>query len=125
EAMLIALKAANHARRSGYSDPIWLATDAFISAGLGDHRRAAELGAIAASQAEQSAFSPATTRFRALYFGVTFRQPLAELFDACEAIYQASVAEGDVVNAALAVRHDARMAWRVAPTREALLARLA
>ncbi len=125
QAMLIALKAATHARRHGYSDPVWVATDTFISASLNDQARAAQLGEIASRYAERSAFSPSVTLYRSLYFGEIWSKPLASLYPAGEKLYEWSIAEGDVVNAALTVRNDALLAWRVLPALDVLSERLA
>lgn len=117
-ASLIAMRAAARARSLHLSDSLWVALDSFLCASVRDYRRASLLGAVAL--ATPSRFLEASTRYRALYFGLIWTRPLASLRSQCLDIYNKAVAEGDLTTAALAVRNDALLAWRTAPTLEML-----
>ncbi|HEX2593216.1 MAG TPA: response regulator [Rhizomicrobium sp.] len=124
-AILIALKASVHAARRGYRDPAWLAADVFAHANLGQKARAAALGEVIVKYAGQSKFSPATTLYHSAFFGAIWGRPLRSLVEYGETTYQWSMAEGDMVGAAVAVRNDALLAWHCSPSLDAFQTRLA
>jgi signal transduction histidine kinase/DNA-binding NarL/FixJ family response regulator len=95
--------------------PLWLANDTFLSAMLGDFAGAARLGERAAKAASEPGFrgfAHAATLYRALYWGVIWRQPQASLRDRCRDIRDLAMAEGDLVQAAVALRNWVMIGWR-------------
>ncbi len=122
-AAFLALEGRRHAPAAARGTPFWLACDTFLCAMLGDFRRAARLGARAVdlldAQKEPSA-SAAASLYRAVFWGLVWRRSHAELRPRCLEVRDLALAEGDRVQAAIAVRNWVMIGWRTAPSLQAL-----
>jgi signal transduction histidine kinase/DNA-binding response OmpR family regulator len=114
-AALIALSSSRRASREAKPSAFWMATDTFLCAFTGDYTEAARLGDLAADVAERpeyDGFARAATLYRATYWGSIWRRPQASLRDRCLEIRDLALAEGDLVQAALAIRNWIMIGWR-------------
>jgi len=95
--------------------PLWQANDAFLAAMLGDFERAARLGeraAAAVSKPGYNGFARAATLYRALYWGSIWRRPQASLRARCREVRDLALTEGDLIQAAVAIRNWIMIGWR-------------
>jgi len=118
-AALIALSSSRRAGREAKPSAFWMATDTFLCAFTGDYAEAARLGdlaADAAARAEYDGFAQAATLYRATYWGSIWRRPQASLRARCLVIRDLALAEGDPVQAALAIRNWIMIGWRSSPS---------
>ena len=118
-AALIALSSSRRAGREAKPSPFWMATDTFLCAFTGDYAEAARLGDLAAEAAarpDYDGFAQAATLYRATYWGSIWRRPQASLRARCLEIRDLALAEGDPVQAALAIRNWIMIGWRACPS---------
>jgi len=113
-AALIAFRGSRLAGRPG--SPFWLANDTFLLAMLGDYSAAFHTGEkaiLALSREGEGGFSHAATLYRALFWGVIWRRPQGSLRDQSRRVRDLAVAEGDIVQAGVAIRNWILLGWRV------------
>ncbi len=119
-AALVALRGLALEPRSGSRSAYWLAVETFVCASLGEFERAAELGELVVSSPIRTGFGDAATLYRALYWGLIWRRPQAELRPRCDEVRDLAIAEGDLVHAAIAIRNRLLLGWRTCASLEAL-----
>lgn len=93
------------------------ANDTFLLAMIGDFHGAAQLGeqAVAAASAPDFiGFARAATLYRGLYWGVVWRRPQSSIRHRCLEIRDLALAEGDLIQAAVAIRNWVMIGWRTA-----------
>ncbi len=116
---LLALEGSRRAGRAAQTLPFWMSADTFLLATLGDWAGAARLGeqaAAAVGAAGLGGFAHAATLNRALGWGCAWRRPAAELRFRADEVRDLAMAEGDLVQAAGAIRNGALSGWRSAPS---------
>jgi hypothetical protein len=121
-AALIAIRIA--ARIGPRPECFFTAIDALVHAAIGDRRRAAALGTAAVASMDAGGGGDAGSLYRALYFGAAWTRRIAVLRERSDEIRDRALAEGDVVNAARAVRNHAGLGFRCVPSLQVLDAEL-
>jgi signal transduction histidine kinase/CheY-like chemotaxis protein len=114
-AALLALRGSRRAGRGDSPDAFWLSTDTFLSAMIGDYAEASKLGqrgAELASHPDYDGFAHSATLYRSLYWGPVWTQPQATLRHRCLEVRDLALAEGDLVQAAVALRNWIAIGWR-------------
>lgn len=114
-AALLALRGSRRAGRGKSRDAFWLATDTFLSAMTGNFAEASRIGhcgAELASRPDYDGFAHAATLYRSLYWGPVWTQPQATLRHRCLEVRDLALAEGDLVQAAVALRNWIAIGWR-------------
>ncbi len=117
-AALVALKGSRRAYRAPRT-AFWSSTDTFLCASTGDYTEAARLGSLAATVAgrpDHDGFARSATLYRALYWGPIWTQPAASLRGRCLEVRDLAMAEGDLVQAAIAIRNWIIIGWRTGVT---------
>jgi hypothetical protein len=61
-------------------------------------------------------YAHASTLYRALYWGVIWRRPQGSLRHYCRTIRELALAEGDLIQAAVAIRNWVMIGWRTMPS---------
>lgn len=112
------LMLSSNERRTAY----WLGVETFTSAIAKDYRRAAAVGGRALSLAPDAGFGRAAALYRALFWGEIWRRPQAELITRNDDVRDLAVAEGDLVQAATAVRNRLILHWRTSSSLAAVSA---
>jgi signal transduction histidine kinase/DNA-binding NarL/FixJ family response regulator len=120
--LLMSLNTAIRARRLGYRSAFYQSTDLVIHVEFGNLRKAAELGAAIAGSALPTSSGRAGTLYRALFLGLIWTVPMTALRDGLTRVYDIAISECDLVYATQAVRNLTRIAWRIEPTLDSLLA---
>jgi signal transduction histidine kinase/ActR/RegA family two-component response regulator len=118
-AALLALNGVERASPTTRQSPLLLANDVFLCAMRGEFEEAARLGEIAFDVARAPGYrgyAHASTLYRALYWGVIWRRPQGSLRQYCRTIRELALAEGDLIQAAVAIRNWVMVGWRTAPS---------
>ena len=116
-AALLALNGVERASPATRNSPFLLANDVFLCAMRGEFEEAARLGEIAfevARAPDYRGYAHASTLYRALYWGVIWRRPQGSLRQYCRTIRELALAEGDLIQAAVAIRNWVMIGWRTA-----------
>lgn len=116
-AALLALNGVERASPATRHSPFLLANDVFLCAMRGEFEEAARLGEIAfevARAPDYRGYAHASTLYRALYWGVIWRRPQGSLRQYCRTIRELALAEGDLIQAAVAIRNWVMIGWRTA-----------
>jgi hypothetical protein len=113
--LVMSVRAVERAHRLGHQSAFLDSTTVMQYAAFGNLEKAAKIAA-AVIKEPLPAFARAATLYRALYFGLIWRQPLATLREGLDKIYDLAIAEGDLLYAGQAVRNAAQFAWRLEPT---------